>query len=492
MREILKAVVKTSSGTIASLFFGALSIKVLAVVLGPVGVGMFSIVRQIQQLLVSVGTMGGQIALVQGLSSKRKVSRDDYIVTSFWITFACTVLISICLVCFSHDIARLIFGEATTQMIVLVRWLILCLWVSVAYTFFNALLNGYRAIGIMAWGQISIAATSLAVVYKTAQMVKDGQPEVFVWMLSISFLTGFLVVFAKAYLAGWLKPALKRIIVGINVEEAKHFFSIGGTTVVTGLLTTGTLLFVRALIANRMGMYSAGTFDVAWTLSMMYVTLILTSLGTYYLPTLAGMQEKEQRQKFVGQLLYLTTLLFVPLVTIVILFKPLIIHVFYTSEFDYSLKILRWMLIGDYFKVAAYVVAMPVLARADMKVFFVTELLWNGCFLLISFVSIYVLEDLQGIGVVFSILYGLLFAYYGFYAKSRYDIEFNYRMKCHWLLGLLVVVVVSWLTWSDIEMDWVKSVTVMSVVMFFSWFAIEVEDRRKLLDILSNRLPSQD
>ena len=43
MSEIIKAIAKTGSGTLASLIFGAAAMKVIAVVLGPTGVGLFSL-----------------------------------------------------------------------------------------------------------------------------------------------------------------------------------------------------------------------------------------------------------------------------------------------------------------------------------------------------------------------------------------------------------------------------------------------------------------
>jgi len=65
MREILKAFTKTVSGTAVSLVISSLSVKIIASIIGPSGMGLYSILRQIHSTTLIAATMGGQTALVK-------------------------------------------------------------------------------------------------------------------------------------------------------------------------------------------------------------------------------------------------------------------------------------------------------------------------------------------------------------------------------------------------------------------------------------------
>jgi O-antigen/teichoic acid export membrane protein len=84
MRELVKAVLKTGSGSGGSLLLGVITMKVMPVVLGPSGVGLYSPLRQTMTSTISLGNLGGAAALVQGLASFNGQARDTYLVTTIW------------------------------------------------------------------------------------------------------------------------------------------------------------------------------------------------------------------------------------------------------------------------------------------------------------------------------------------------------------------------------------------------------------------------
>lgn len=78
MRNILKAFTKTVSGTAVSLLIGTLSVKIIASIIGCAGIGLYSILRQIQTTTLIEATMSGQTALVQGGAKRKGKDRDIY------------------------------------------------------------------------------------------------------------------------------------------------------------------------------------------------------------------------------------------------------------------------------------------------------------------------------------------------------------------------------------------------------------------------------
>ena len=362
MREIIKAIFKTSTGSIISIILGALSTKILAVVVGSSGIGLYSLINQTLATTTAVGTIGGQTALVQGLASKQEKERDKYLVSTFWIFVFGALAITLCFFLFSPLIAKTLFSSNDEKTLNLVRWMSLPIILTIIYSYFISLLNGFRAIGRLAICQVIVSLVTVLLVYPVSNLVDSGHIIAFIVMISGSTLGGIIFCLTIAYKEKWLNPLIADFIPKLDSEAARHFFIIARTTLIAGLILTGTLLIIKTMIIRYSGFSSAGIFDVAWTLSMTYVMLLLGSFGTYYLPVLSGIKDISSQKTLIQNIFEISLLLIIPLIITIIVFKPLIIYILYTYQFLPSLKIIQWMLIGDYFKICSWILAMPMTA----------------------------------------------------------------------------------------------------------------------------------
>ena len=439
MIKLLKAAVKTGSGTVGRLFFGILGTKIMAVVLGPAGIGLLSLLRQTRQTALTMATVSGNVALVQGIASRGITERNAYIRTVFCIILPLGALSCAVMSLFAPEIARAVLRRGDMEAVSLVRWLALPVFLGVLLMFFNGLLNGYRAIGRLAFVSVISTFVVALLAYPTAQLVNEGYLLAFIWMMTASVLSALAVAGYFLWREGWLASLLRGAVLGIQVQAARHFFSIAVTTLITGLAATGTLLVVRSMITQEQGLSGAGIFDVAWTLSIMYVGLVTASFGTYYLPTLSGITDPKERILLMRQLFYLATLLMVPVVVTVIVLKPLVVHLLYSSKFLPSLDIIRWMLIGDYLKVTSWVLAFPILAYADMRTFLWSELLWNGLFCMGTYFAVVQWGHLEGVGITFLLVYATYLIFTMIYCRVRHHFTLTRGMVWHWFAGLALV-----------------------------------------------------
>lgn len=487
MREIFKAALKTGIGSMGFLLLGMLAMKIMAVVVGPSGVGLYSLLRQTMDFSNNLGTLGGGTALVQGLASRKGQARDDYLVTTFWIFLIGALSTSIVLLVFAPWIALWVFDRNDGQTTNMVRGLALPVVLLVGSTYLNGVINGFRAIGLLALLQVLGAAAAVLLVYPVSLLVEVGYPLAFIALISAPPAIGVALGTWSAVKAGWLNPLLSNLRISFHSDSLRHFFSLAGTMLVTGLATAGTVLVVRSLLVHYEGFASAGIFAAAWTLSMTYVMVVLTSFGTYYLPTLSGTGDPLDRVVLMQRVMRFATLLSLPLVTSVIVLKPLAIETLYSSEFIPALEIIRWMLIGDYLKIAAYVVAMPVLAYADMKVFFWTELLWSVGFLAFATLALSRFGSIQGLGAGFLLMYAVILAYYLHYARSRHQLPLTRATVGPWLIGLTLVVGASWYTWSDTQVHWVGALLWVGVAASLSWTSVHRSERKEMFHMLLRR-----
>lgn len=487
MRDIIKAIFKTGSGSIITIILGMISVKIMAVVLGPNGLGLLSLIRQTLQTASITSTMGGGTALVQGIASKEGNEKDNYLITVFWIFVIGAISTSIVLLLFAPWIAKTIFATNDAQTIGLVRWMVLPVMLMAIYSYLTSVLNGFHAIGRLVIGQVIVSIVTVFLAYPISKLVSNGNTIAFIWMISVSTLGGLIFYLLIAYKKRWLNPLIVNFKPRFDKKALKHFWHISSTTLVTGLITTGTLLLLRVMIVRYGGLDSAGIFDVAWTLSMIYIMLVLGSFGTYYLPTLSGIKNEFARITLMQNILKISLIIVVPLIVTIIVLKPLVIHILYSNEFLPSLEIIRWMLIGDYFKVSSWIFSISVVAYANMKVFFWTELLWNTGFLLISSLALFYFKNMQGIGLAFIIMYFFYFVYYLYYVRSKHQFLITKRLLWTWLIGLVLIILASWQTWSDIDVNWISAPIWVGVAIGFSWAVLEKDEKSKLIKMIYKR-----
>ena len=68
MKDIIKGISKSTSGTFIYLIFSSIIIKIIALTIGTAGIGLFSLLKQTQQTITNLSTFGGQTAVIQGAS----------------------------------------------------------------------------------------------------------------------------------------------------------------------------------------------------------------------------------------------------------------------------------------------------------------------------------------------------------------------------------------------------------------------------------------
>ncbi|MGH9960880.1 MAG: hypothetical protein ACREBC_27815 [Pyrinomonadaceae bacterium] len=88
MRALLKAAAQTGGGALTAMVFALIAGKVIAMVLGPLGMGVFGVIQQVILTAIGLATLGGTNAMVQGVASREGEARDLYLVTTFWIFLA--------------------------------------------------------------------------------------------------------------------------------------------------------------------------------------------------------------------------------------------------------------------------------------------------------------------------------------------------------------------------------------------------------------------
>ncbi len=239
-----------------------------------------------------------------------------------------------------------------------------------------------------------------------------------------------------------------------------------------------------------MGLAETGQFWTAWTLSMSYVTLLLGSLGTYYMPSLSRLVQPETRRSLIRDYLRLCLLGMPVLVSLVVVFKPWVIQGMFSASLMPALKVLRWMLIGDLFKGVSWVMAFPMLAFSDMKWFFWTDLLFSMAMLATA--SAWVLSGggIQGLGLLFMVLYALYLPVMVYYVWRMHGFIWHRCDVLQFLAGLALVMILSAMTWNDVTVKWSSVGALLGMGGLF--LTLSINHYGLVTILLSRRTPPED
>jgi PST family polysaccharide transporter len=431
----------SAAGAAAS---GALSIvatKIVAVLLGPASLALLATLQQLRQTAVTAATCNGQTALVQGASALGGMEHREYLRTVATIFSLATALTAAALAFAPRAIAA--WAGLRIEDARLVRWLAIAVALSSLFVFLNGILNALGAISKLAILQIAGPAAMAVLAWPAAH----GLP--FPAMLAISAaatVTG--ACFALAAYRKTLHQWFRGTGTWCTKPAARHFFSISLVMLVTGLVASSALVTVRGKILRGEGLAVAGQFDAAWGISMNQVTLVLASLQTYYLPALARLRTPQERGLHIARVLTLAAPVAAGVIAAIAMTKPVLLHFLYSPAFVGAGQYLRWTLLGDYLKVASWILSISMLAAADMRVFLASDLASSGVFLAAAALFARWRSPAESAAIAFLIMHVAHLSICVFYVCRRHAFAWRGRAAAVWLAGFAVVGAASTLGWN--------------------------------------------
>src|SRR3990167_6254080 len=462
---------KSGFGQLLGLLFGAVSVKLLAVLAGPAGVGLFSVLRHLQQTFSSIASIGGQNAVVQGLSSHSGVTRQHFILSSFYVFVFGSLLISVGILFFADFIAAWIFaGEHVSA----IRWLVIPIVFGALLFYFRGVLTAEMQFGALGMVNAFTGLGALLVALPAGLAYSRGYPDMLVLLVGGGVMPGLVAAFVFVRRLGHFHRFSSLAFDGVAWSATVRFLRVALPSLLSSFLTLGSVLIVRAYVVRHFGLEGAGQFDAAWSISAMYLALFLASLQSYLLPELSQQVNSEGMRSALAKAFHFSLLISLPLITCLVVMKPLVVHILFSHEFLPSLDILRWVLLGDCVRVLGWIMATALLARADMKGFMLAEGIWSIVFLLIS---LWLLpRGIEWVGLAYVASYTFYLVFLVWRLWSAHGTSLPAIGLLHWMVGFLLIGLAALFCWNDRALySWHFLLVVPAVS--FSFFIMRADER---------------
>jgi PST family polysaccharide transporter len=377
-KQILKSTGILGTVQVITILVGMIRIKVLAVLLGPVGVGIAGIYQTIILIISSATGLGLNFSGVRDIATavtsgdEARIARTALTLRRWtWVT---GLLGMIATLVFCKLLSRLSFGNENYAFGIAV--LSVALLLSSITGGKNALLKGMRKIVVVAKANIIAAIVGLigTVVIYYFWALKGIVPA-----LLFTYLTGQIITW---YFALKIKTPKVSLSIRESYKEGLSMAKLGFFMVITTCFNYGFMFIVRSFIMQKGGIEWVGHFVAAWTISSMYISIIFSAMGADFYPRLCGVQDDNTlATKIVNEQTEIALLLTTPIIIFMTSFIGVVIKIFYSKNFGPTAGILNWQLLGDFVKVLGYPLGYILLAKANGKLVIITELVWNILFL---------------------------------------------------------------------------------------------------------------
>ncbi|NCB12410.1 MAG: O-antigen translocase [Erysipelotrichia bacterium] len=411
---LIKTSVLTGISTIIKVISAFVINKVIAIYVGPSGLAIVGQLQNFMELIVTFSNGAITNGIVKYTAEYQTIEQKQKIFSSsIVISLVCSLIISIFLFGFSDYLSKLILKDVQYSSVFIVFGLTIFLFA--LNTVLMSILNGQKE--IKKYILVNIASSIFSLFF-TSFLIMQLNLMGALYALVVNQSVIFFVTLVFVVKSNWFK--LEYFKQGLDKESLSKLSRYSLMAITSALTVPVSHLIIRNYIGENLGWDSAGYWQGIWYISTMYLMIITTSLGVYYLPRLSEIQDNNELKKeiFHGYKIIIPIVLMMSLM--IFLLKEYIVLIAFSDKFMPMMELFAWQLIGDVIKIASWLLAYLMLAKAMTKVFIYTEIVFSTLFVLLSilFVNNF---GLIGITYAFSLNYFLYLVVMIFIFRKRFE-----------------------------------------------------------------------
>jgi len=399
--RIVKSSAVIGGSSVINILLGIVRTKVLAVLLGPAGIGIAGLYSSVLDLGKTIAGMGVNTSGVRQIADSVGTGDTTRIAVTVFVLRRVSLILGllggIALAALAHPIAQFTFSDPTYAPAIMV--LGIAIFFSTVSAGQGALVQGVRRIGDLA--RLSVLGSLYGTIFSIPIVYVFGQRGIAIYLVCVAA--------CGALSSWWYARKVKVEAVQLSWAQFKTgswaLIQLGFVLMGAGLLTLGAAYIVRVLVVRELGLDQAGQFQAAWTISGLYVGIVLQAMGADFYPRLsAAGADTAVTNRLVNEQTEVGLLLAGPGVLGTLTLAPMVIQLFYSSKFHLAAELLQWNCLGMFLRVLSWPMGYVLLARGEKKLFFLTELAANAVYLLLTWIGLSRF-GLAGTGVAFLGLY---------------------------------------------------------------------------------------
>ncbi|MFS4448423.1 O-antigen translocase [Maribacter sp. 2307UL18-2] len=480
-RQIMKATSIFGGVQVFNIIISILRSKIMALLLGPAGIGVLGLFNSTILLISSLTNFGLGISGVKDIATakesknQQRIAKVSTVVRRLvWITGVFGAVVTLALSSWLSEIA---FGNSDYTLAFI--WLSSTVLLKQLASGQFVILQGLRRLKDLAKANMIGSALGLVVsvplyYYLRLDGIVPGLIVTAVFTYAVSLYFGKKVRTEK------VKVTPREVKI-----EGKGMMMMGLMLSLSGIMVLGESYAIRIFINSIGGVEQVGLYNAGIALISTYVGLLFTAMETDYYPRLSAVAENNKKSnELVNQQTEIALLILAPVLVAFLIFIDWVIIILYSSEFVAVNVMIYWAFLGMFFKVPAWVVGFIFIAKGKSKLFFWSELVSNLYLLGLNLLGYYY-WGLTGLGFSFLIAYMVYLIQVYWIASVKYDFRFHREFvkifALQFALALVCFALIKFIT-----IPWMYIIGVL-IILISVWYSFkELDKRLGLKEILKN------
>jgi PST family polysaccharide transporter len=381
--EVLKVFSLTAMSTAVKMLTGFATIKVVANLVGPDGIALFGQLTNFSAIVLTLATGGINLGITKYVSEYNDDVKQlsKLLSTALIIIIFASIFCGICLITFRKFASVKVFlTDEYSYVFTVFGGSVLLYSLNMMML---SIVNGFKE--FKNYVNINIVNSIVGLIFTVSAVYLFGLSGGLVATISYQSV----VFFATIYILRnkfWLSKNF--FLNPIDWKIVKKYLNYSIMALTSAATVPISQLMIRGYVIKNISITEAGYWEAMNQLSNMYLMIITTSLSVYYLPTFSRLSDnKKLRDELYKAYRIIMPLLFIGLVLLYFM-RFRIIEITYSKEFYPMSELFIWQIIGDFFKIAGWLLAFNMLARSMTKTFVVTEILFPAIFVINSYLLV--------------------------------------------------------------------------------------------------------
>lgn len=413
----IKGALLTSASHFSKILMGFVLLKLIALYLGPEGmgaVGHFMSVATIMSLVAGGGVVNAIIKYVAEYKNRPRLLLR-FILASSSYSFYISVVVFCALVVFSVQLSDYIFNDSSLYWVV-----VLLAFMQFVFSFINVVVgvtNGLKETAIFSKIQIIGSVSALPIAwYMIANYGMIGAVIAIVCIYSMAVFPA-TYFFRKSVFWKHIK------LVKLQKFEVRNMASFTMMLLVSAITFPVVEIIIREILIKNSGYESAGIWQGSIKLASAYLGFFSVFLAYYFMPTISAEFDKKIIGKKTASLMLIVMSLFLLGASVLYVWRSFFIPIIFSESFRPLEDLIVYQLIGDFFKISSYVIGFVGVAKGAMKLYICAEILQNLLFLGFMALMMKFYAGVEAVMVGYAVAYAVYFfiAFFAFfvYLKTR-------------------------------------------------------------------------
>lgn len=468
---------------IAKFVFGVIRLKFIAVILGPLGSGIFTQLTQITQAMSQFTLLGMNDGLVKEIAevkgSRKEITKmlPDF-VKSYIIIISVILLIVLTIsLYFSNELTLYFLGNVKYNTYFLIGLVSFPILVINSISF--AILKSFKEIKYIARSEILSATINIIVFLPLIYFFELTGVVVYIGLALITVLIANNYYSKKLVLSN-LNISLRVIVKAKPSKKSfKELLLFAGYGLTAGLVFIVTDTLTRSIIIYRLGLDQIGLYSPILNWSALFTSFILPSIGTYLYPRYCETKTNNELVNIMNDAIRFVTLFMIPFLLLSVPIRYQVIPIFYSEEFAIAGNYLQWHFLGTLFYMWMYVFWQSMMPTGRIKTEGVLVVLMCAIdiaivYFLVSKIGLYALMLKYLISPL------IFFIFYILYFKSRIKFKLqpkNIQIMAYLILSFMTILVVE----EYITPNYVINFMIGTTLTFFTFFILNKSEKDYLM-----------